>query len=102
MPRYYFDVKDGHMRFDASGFVCENDTDAIGRATVPSAFLLAGAVSVAASKFLLADWPLKASCLAAMSTSRKVKAMEPACFHRTLRITSVAVFSRRQTAVGEQ
>jgi len=29
MPRYFFDVKDGHRLFDASGFVCEDDTDAI-------------------------------------------------------------------------
>jgi len=34
MPRYFFDVKDGHRLFDASGFVCEDDTDAIIRATV--------------------------------------------------------------------
>ncbi|QHO75981.1 hypothetical protein ACH79_28605 [Bradyrhizobium sp. CCBAU 051011] len=34
MPRYFFDVKDGHKLFDASGFVCENDADAIIRATV--------------------------------------------------------------------
>jgi hypothetical protein len=34
MPRYFFDVQDGHRLFDATGFVCENDTDAIIRATV--------------------------------------------------------------------
>ena len=34
MPRYFFDVKDGHRLFDASGFVCEDDTDAVIRATV--------------------------------------------------------------------
>jgi hypothetical protein len=34
MPRYFFDVKDGHGLFDATGFVCEDDTDAIIRATV--------------------------------------------------------------------
>jgi hypothetical protein len=34
MPRYFFDVKNGHMLFDASGFVCQDDTDAIIRATV--------------------------------------------------------------------
>ena len=34
MPRNFFDVKDGHRLFDASGFVCEDDTDAIIRATV--------------------------------------------------------------------
>jgi uncharacterized protein DUF6894 len=34
MPRYFFDVKDGHRLFDASGFVCDDDTDAIIRATV--------------------------------------------------------------------
>jgi hypothetical protein len=34
MPRYFFDVKNGHRLFDASGFVCEDDTDAIIRATV--------------------------------------------------------------------
>jgi hypothetical protein len=30
----FFDVMDGHRLFDASGFVCEDDTDAIIRATV--------------------------------------------------------------------
>jgi hypothetical protein len=34
MPRYFFDVKDGHRLFDASGFVCDDDTDAIIRAMV--------------------------------------------------------------------
>ena len=34
MPRYFFDVKDGHRLFDALGFICEDDTDAIIRATV--------------------------------------------------------------------
>jgi hypothetical protein len=34
MPRYFFDVKNDHRLFDASGFVCEDDTDAIIRATV--------------------------------------------------------------------
>lgn len=34
MPRYFFDVKDGHRLFDSAGFVCDNDTDAIIRATV--------------------------------------------------------------------
>jgi hypothetical protein len=34
MPRYFFDVEDGHRLFDASGFVCKNDTDAITKAAV--------------------------------------------------------------------
>jgi hypothetical protein len=34
MPRYFFDVKDGHRLFDSAGFVCDNDTDAIIRAGV--------------------------------------------------------------------
>ena len=34
MPRYFFDVKNGHSLFDASCFVCDDDTDAIIRATV--------------------------------------------------------------------
>jgi hypothetical protein len=34
MPRYFFDVTNGHRLFDASGFVCDNDTDAITQATV--------------------------------------------------------------------
>ena len=34
MPRYFFDVKDGHRLFDSAGFVCDNDTDAVIRATV--------------------------------------------------------------------
>jgi hypothetical protein len=31
---YFFDVKDGHTLFDKSGFVCEDDTDALNKATV--------------------------------------------------------------------
>jgi hypothetical protein len=34
MPRYFFDVADGHRLFDKSGFVCDDDTDAIVRAAV--------------------------------------------------------------------
>jgi hypothetical protein len=34
MPRYFFDVEDGHRLFDASGFVCDDDTAAIIKATV--------------------------------------------------------------------
>ena len=34
MPRYFFDVKDGHRLFDSAGFVCDDDTDAIIKATV--------------------------------------------------------------------
>jgi hypothetical protein len=34
MPRYYFYVKDGNRLFDSSGFVCDDDTDAIIRAAV--------------------------------------------------------------------
>jgi hypothetical protein len=34
MPRYFFDVTNGHRLFDASGFVCDDDTDAIIQATV--------------------------------------------------------------------
>jgi hypothetical protein len=34
MPRYFFDVADGHRLFDSSGFVCANDVAAIIRATV--------------------------------------------------------------------
>jgi len=34
MPRYFFDVEDGHRLFDASGFVCDDDTAAVIRATV--------------------------------------------------------------------
>lgn len=34
MPRYSFDVEDGHRLFDASGFVCEDDIAAVIRATV--------------------------------------------------------------------
>lgn len=33
MPRYFFDVEDGHRPFDSSGFVCDDDTAAIMRAT---------------------------------------------------------------------
>ena len=34
MPRYFFDVKDGHRLFDASGFVCDGDADALIKAAV--------------------------------------------------------------------
>lgn len=34
MPHYFFDVEDGHRLFDASGFVCEDDADAITKASV--------------------------------------------------------------------
>lgn len=34
MPRYFSDVKDGHRLFDATGFVCDDDNDAIVKATV--------------------------------------------------------------------
>ena len=34
MPRYFFDVEDGHRLFDASGFICEDDTDALAKAAV--------------------------------------------------------------------
>jgi hypothetical protein len=34
MPRYFFDVADGHRLFDKSGFDCVDDTDAIVRAAV--------------------------------------------------------------------
>ncbi|MBR1156875.1 DUF6894 family protein [Bradyrhizobium sp. JYMT SZCCT0428] len=34
MPRYFFNIEDGHRFFDASGFVCENDTAALIRASV--------------------------------------------------------------------
>jgi hypothetical protein len=34
MPRYFFDVKDGHRLFDASGFVCKDDVDALIQAAV--------------------------------------------------------------------
>ena len=34
MPRYFFDVEDGHRLFDATGFVCDDDIAAVIRATV--------------------------------------------------------------------
>jgi len=34
VPHYFFDVADGHRLFDKSGFVCDDDTDAIIRAAV--------------------------------------------------------------------
>jgi hypothetical protein len=34
MPRYFFDVTNGHRLFDASGFVCDDDTDAMIQARV--------------------------------------------------------------------
>jgi hypothetical protein len=34
MPRYFFDIKDGHILIDHLGFDCESDTRAIDRAEV--------------------------------------------------------------------
>jgi hypothetical protein len=34
MPRYFFDVADGHRLFDKSGFICNDDTDALIEAAV--------------------------------------------------------------------
>jgi len=34
MPRYFFNVADGHRLLDRSGFVCDDDIDAIIRAAV--------------------------------------------------------------------
>jgi hypothetical protein len=34
MPRYFFDVADGHRLFDSSGFVCEDDFAALIRGSV--------------------------------------------------------------------
>jgi hypothetical protein len=34
MPRYYFDIKDGHRFIDPSGLAFRNDRDAIARAKV--------------------------------------------------------------------
>jgi hypothetical protein len=34
MPRYFFDVTNGHRLSDASGFVCDDDNDAITQAAV--------------------------------------------------------------------
>jgi hypothetical protein len=34
MPRYFFDVENCHRLFDAAGFVCDDDTDAIIKAAV--------------------------------------------------------------------
>jgi hypothetical protein len=34
MPRYFFDVANGHRLFDASGFVCEDDFAALIRGSV--------------------------------------------------------------------
>jgi hypothetical protein len=34
MPRYFFDVTDGHRLFDASGFVCDDDFAALVRGAV--------------------------------------------------------------------
>lgn len=34
MPRYFFDVEDGHRLFDPSGFVCDDDEDALAKARV--------------------------------------------------------------------
>jgi hypothetical protein len=34
MPRYFFDVKAGHRLFDKSGFVCNDDVDALIKAAV--------------------------------------------------------------------
>ncbi len=34
MHRYFFDIKDGYILIDPSGFDCESDIDAIDRANV--------------------------------------------------------------------
>ena len=34
MPRYFFDVANGHRLFDASGFVCEDDFAALIRGSL--------------------------------------------------------------------
>ncbi len=34
MPRYFFDIKDGHRLVDPSGTDCENDSAAIDRARI--------------------------------------------------------------------
>ena len=34
MPRYFFDVTNGHRLSDASGFVCDDDQDALAQAAV--------------------------------------------------------------------
>jgi hypothetical protein len=34
MPRYLFEVEDGHRLFDKTGFVCDDDTDALIKAAV--------------------------------------------------------------------
>jgi hypothetical protein len=34
MPRYYFDIKNGHRLVDPSGSDCESDTDAVDKAKV--------------------------------------------------------------------
>jgi hypothetical protein len=34
MPRYFFDVEDGHRLSDAKGFVCDDDSAAIIKAMV--------------------------------------------------------------------
>jgi len=32
MPRYFFDIKDGHSVIDPGGLICANDAEAIARA----------------------------------------------------------------------
>jgi hypothetical protein len=34
MPRYFFDVADGHRLFDSKGFLCDDDMDALIKAAV--------------------------------------------------------------------
>ena len=34
MPHYYFDIKDGHRPVDSAGLDCENDNDALEKASV--------------------------------------------------------------------
>jgi hypothetical protein len=40
MPRYFFDVEDGHRLFDSTGFVCDDDIAAVIRATVAAVLFL--------------------------------------------------------------
>lgn len=47
MPRYFFDVKNGHRLIDPSGLECDDDKDAIAQATFIARQIAADAPSSA-------------------------------------------------------
>jgi len=91
MPRYFFDVKDGHRLFDSSGFVCEDDTDAIIRATV-----LAIGVSLDTPELILSA----ASLSSTMQGMRLATCPYIPGLHTKIRPNRIAPLRRRRNLDG--